>query len=105
MRINAGLWDLNRKGNPVKCKSLGHWVKIFDDKKRLVAKTKVGKALVSTVFLGVDHNFEKGPPILWETMVFGGPHDQECERCGGQRRDALNMHRRMIARVKKGQTK
>jgi hypothetical protein len=35
--------------------------------------------LVSTVFLGVDHNFGDGPPILYETMVFGGP-------CGGQMR-------------------
>jgi hypothetical protein len=26
--------------------------------------------MVSTVFLGIDHGYE-GPPILWETMVFG----------------------------------
>jgi hypothetical protein len=29
---------------------------------------------VSTVFLVFDHGFE-GPPVLWETMVFGGPDD------------------------------
>lgn len=28
-------------------------------------------ARVSTVFLGLDHNFGSGgPPILWETMIF-----------------------------------
>lgn len=25
---------------------------------------------VSTVFLGMDHAFLDGPPVLWETMVF-----------------------------------
>jgi hypothetical protein len=28
---------------------------------------------ISTVFLGINHNFgDEGPPILFETMVFGG---------------------------------
>lgn len=40
---------------------------------------------VSTVFLGIDHNFSMvGPPVLWETMVFGCPEggklDQYCNR-------------------------
>jgi hypothetical protein len=30
------------------------------------------RVVVSTVFLGIDHNFcLGGPPILWETMIFG----------------------------------
>jgi len=37
--------------------------------------------MVSTVFLGLDHNFSgDGPPVLWETLVFGGVLD------GAQRR-------------------
>lgn len=33
---------------------------------------------ISTVFLGVDHNFYgKGDPVLFETMIFGGPMDGE----------------------------
>jgi hypothetical protein len=33
---------------------------------------------VSTVFLALDHNhFGDGDPLLFETMVFGGPHDQD----------------------------
>lgn len=32
--------------------------------------------IVSTVFLGIDHQHVPGlPPILFETMVFGGPYD------------------------------
>jgi hypothetical protein len=38
---------------------------------------EIGDAVVSTVFLGLDHNhFGDGPPILFETMIFGGEHDQ-----------------------------
>jgi hypothetical protein len=39
---------------------------------RIVAKTRVGESEVSTVFLGIDHQFGEGPPLLFETMVFGG---------------------------------
>lgn len=44
---------------------------------RTVEKTKIKKDVeVSTVFLGLNHNyFKQGPPILFETMVFGGKHD------------------------------
>jgi len=33
------------------------------------------KVFVSTVFLGLDHGWGVGPPVLWETMIFGGPHN------------------------------
>jgi hypothetical protein len=36
--------------------------------------------MVSTVFLGIDHNFGNGPPLLFETMVFGGEYDGYCKR-------------------------
>jgi hypothetical protein len=33
---------------------------------------------VSTVWVGIDHNFgDEGPPLIFETMVFGGPLDQQ----------------------------
>jgi len=35
---------------------------------------------VSTVFLGLDHNLGRDVPLLFETMVFGGEHDQYQER-------------------------
>jgi hypothetical protein len=38
---------------------------------RRVAETHVGPARVSTVFLGIDHNFSSsGPPVLFESMIF-----------------------------------
>jgi hypothetical protein len=35
---------------------------------------------VSTVFLGLDHQWGDGPPLVFETMIFGGEHDQYQER-------------------------
>jgi hypothetical protein len=36
---------------------------------------------VSTVFLGLDHNHTyKGPPVLWESLVFGTTLDGEMRR-------------------------
>jgi hypothetical protein len=36
---------------------------------------------VSTVFLGINHNFRgEGPPIVFETMVFGGAFDRQQRR-------------------------
>ncbi len=52
--------------------------------KRIVAKTKVYEGCnVSTVFLQLDHSYNRGPndpPIVFETMVFGGTEDQSQER-------------------------
>ena len=47
----------------------GEWFENFDN--RRIAETTIGDAWVSTVFLGIDHNFGgEGPPLLFETMVF-----------------------------------
>lgn len=44
---------------------------------RRVAETILSTCRVSTVFLAVDHNhLGVGPPVLFETMIFGGPYDQ-----------------------------
>jgi len=40
-----------------------------------------GKCNVSTVFLGLDHSFsDEGPPILFETMIFGGVFSEYQDR-------------------------
>ena len=56
----------------------GDWSKRdWNENGRRVARTEVSKdCYVSTVFLGIDHQFGEGPPILYETLVFGGPEDQ-----------------------------
>jgi len=66
----------------------------------VVGMTKVGDADVSTVFLGLDHNFfgDGSAPILWETMVFGGDMDQNQWRYGSYE-DALAGHDRVVAEL------
>ncbi|TAZ20717.1 hypothetical protein ELH77_19115 [Rhizobium ruizarguesonis] len=47
------------------------WATWFEFADRHVAQTETELHLISTVFLGIDHNFSrKGPPVLFETMVF-----------------------------------
>lgn len=54
---------------------------------------------VSTVFLGLDHRYDNnGPPILWETMVFGGLDDGWQERYTSQE-DAIAAHDALCARL------
>jgi len=93
-------YTLDEKGTPVEAPDVITWAKWFQDAERHVAKETIGEAEVSTVFLGVDHNWGDGPPILWETMVFGGPLDQEQDRCSGSREQAEAMHAEMVAKVR-----
>lgn len=58
------------------------WAKWFEStENRIVRKCQIGDSEVSTVFLGIDHAFGGGQPLLFETMVFGGPLDEEQRRC------------------------
>lgn len=53
---------------------------------------------ISTVFLGLDHSWNGGPPVVFETMVFGGPLDEEQDRyC--TRAEAEAGHAMWVARV------
>ena|SRR3990167_1521634 len=67
--------------NPVPCDDLMTWGNWFETANRRVDSTEHGDIRVSTVFLGLDHSFGEGKPILFETMIFGGEHDQYQERC------------------------
>jgi hypothetical protein len=65
---------------------------------RIVKQEEVGKLRVSTVFLGLDHNFAmEGEPILFETMIFGSGDGRGdyMERCATWN-EALLMHERAV---------
>jgi hypothetical protein len=77
----------------------GRWMQGARDE-RMVARSVVGEVLVSTVFLGFNHNFkEGGKPILWETKVFGGDLDGDGERYSSKF-DAEEGHERMVEHVR-----
>jgi hypothetical protein len=60
---------------PVATDSMILWGRTQADiERRTVAKSRDEERgiAVSTVFLGINHNFGDGPPILFETMIFDG---------------------------------
>ena len=92
---------LDEEGNPVRAMNLFDWYRWYENACRQVAEDNFGHVRVSTVFLGLNHNWrEDGPPILWETIVFGGELDEQTDRCAGSREQAEAMHTRMVERVK-----
>lgn len=66
--------------NPVLEPDLITWGIWYEKYDKAVAKTNVDDVIVSTVFLALEHGFDLGQPILFETMVFGGEFDQEMAR-------------------------
>lgn len=50
------------------------WDTFFQDPSyKVIRRTRLrgGKKWVSTVWLGIDHGLGQGPPVIFETMVFG----------------------------------
>jgi len=95
---------LNKWGRPQKVVDIFQFAAWFENTDRSVAETQIGrKVRVSTVFLGIDHNFTgKGKPVLWETMIFGGPYDEWCKRYTSER-DAKSGHKDAV-KLARGQT-
>ena len=64
---------------PVLCddRTWGRWMETAS---RHVMQEEREGVRVSTVFLGLDHQGGEGPHLLFETMIFGGPHDQDQAR-------------------------
>lgn len=92
---------LDDAGEPVAEPDVLKWGRWFEEiANRRVAEDQIGDVRVSTVFLGIDHNFSgEGLPMLWETMVFSGPLDEECERYASIA-GAIAGHAAMVERVK-----
>lgn len=77
----------------------GGWFEQQDN--RRVASTEIGGQSVSTIFLGIDHQWGEGPPLLFETMVF--PDGDECERCSTWEEAEL-QHAAMVEHMKELQS-
>jgi hypothetical protein len=66
---------------------------------RRVAAWEHHGVVVSTVFLGVNHGFGEGPPLLFETLVRGGRHDEYMDRYS-TRDEALAGHQKIVEMVR-----
>jgi hypothetical protein len=75
-----------------------HLERCFSDRRRILQQDTIGDAKVSTVFVCINHQFGSGPPILFETMIFGGPLDQSQWRYS-TREAALEGHKNVVQLV------
>lgn len=64
----------DRDGTPM---SLIEWATKFEDPAtHRVEWDDVDGVTISTVWLGLDHQWGHGPPLIFETMIFGGMLDE-----------------------------
>lgn len=82
---------------PVDLKTWGKW---FETADRRVAKDQIGDVQISTVFLGLNHQWCDGPPLIFETMIFGGMYDQHQTRASTWD-EAEKQHADAVALVKR----
>ena len=85
----------SRKGKAITAEE---WATTFKDKR--VAITYLSNGIdVSTVWLGINHQFGKGPPLIFETMVFTANGGDEMKRYSTEKK-ALAGHKRMVKKWK-----
>jgi len=75
----------------VVCEDINEWGKFMENLDRIVKQEEIGDVRISTVFLGLDHQFGEGEPLVFETMIFGGKEDQYQDRCSTWE-EAEKMH-------------
>jgi hypothetical protein len=94
-----GMFVQDENGNPIPAKNASEWGRWYTTADRKIGKTEVGPFLVSTVFLGLDHD-----GCLYETMVFphGNYEDLAVDRYA-TREEAEKGHAVMVARVRSGE--
>ena len=83
----------------IECPDELEWAQWYETADRRVDLTRVGSVEVSTVFLSLDPRYiGDGPPLVFETLVFGGVMDGEMERCSTWD-EAVAQHAAMVSRV------
>ena len=93
-----------------KSMDLTEWARSSENKKyKHVADDYLEKCRVSTVWLGLNHNFYDGPPLIFETMVFRASNGKvtdwgelDMDRYSTLKQ-AKNGHKKMVKRWKKKQ--
>lgn len=92
---------LDDEHNVITTNSIEEWGKFFQDPRRIVAQEMVKDCRVSTVFLGIDHNFfGEGPPLIFETMIFGLNEEYEYQTRCCTWAEAIKMHLKAVEYVK-----
>ena len=87
----------DRQGNPLGIHQWGSLLK-KEEIQRVRETTLSDGKWISTVWLGLDHNFGPGPPLIFETMVFtkdGEGRTLDCERYSTEQ-EAIAGHEAMV---------
>lgn len=98
-------WILDEEGHAIEV-DLITWAKWLEHPdNRIVGYTQItSEVWVSTVFIGIDMGFRDitggGPPILFETMIFGGPLNDTMDRYSSYD-DAMTGHKMYVKRARK----
>ncbi len=69
---------------------------------RVVGQTNINGYLISTVFLGLDHNFVGGKPIWFETMVFGEGEWEDWQKRYETWEEAEKGHASVLKKIESG---
>lgn len=79
--------------------SLLTWARWYVRGQQVLGRNSDGRVRISTVFLGLDHSFGyvRAKPVLFESMIFGGKHDQYQNRYYSLA-EALRHHRQLVRR-------
>lgn len=97
MKESIAYYD--KAGNPL---SFDGYLQVCTDPDyKRVAFTKLPNDIeISTVWLGLDHQYGDGPPIIFETMAFGlGREEEDIDRYSTEA-EAIAGHERMIQKYK-----
>jgi hypothetical protein len=103
MRKHPVFYILDDQSKPVPENDILRWGEWFERaENRLLWRDDLPNGVsISTVFIGIDHNpWDRGPPVLWETKIFGGPHDQYQKRYTSSA-DAFKGHDAAVALAKR----
>ena len=92
----------NRKGEPIL--DILAWSKLFEDRNYQNVRKDIlsNGRLISTVWLGLNHNYGDGPPLIFETMVFlkKTKNELDCQRYSTEK-EAIKGHEAMVKKWSK----
>ena len=99
--IREGMYYVWERGKePWEERDLIKWAKYMQTSNRQVEKTNIGHVVVSTVFLGINHNYssrKNAPPLLFETLTFD--YEPEIQERYETERDARLGHDEVVREV------
>lgn len=100
-------YKLNQDGSYRLCTNEDECTQTFINDRKIAVTTLTGnnnnKTTVSTIFLPLDHSFsDKGPPVLFETLIFDGPLEDTMWRCN-YLEEAFTQHTKAVHKCRCGE--